>query len=154
VNSRLTGESLTEEQLADIAARGRKSAGFDDTPPAAREEEGRPVFDESQVGDSGMEGTRFVDDATQGPQGGPPRSRGLKRGAAGAAGLVLAGVGGKAGLDYLSGSEAQAAPILASTLVAEPSQEDRNYSADDMLDRVRRARQYQSYLVSGHMMPR
>jgi hypothetical protein len=68
------------------------------------------------------------------------------------AGAGLAG--GGAAINYLAGDEAQAAPILASTLVAEPSQEDRNYSADDMLDRVRRARQYQSYLVSGNMMPR
>lgn len=72
----------------------------------------------------------------------------------GAIGIGAGLAGGGAAIDYLTGEEASAAPILASTLVAEPSQEDRNYSADDMLDRVRRARQYQSYLVSGHMMPR
>lgn len=154
-NSRLTGESLTEEQLADIAARGRRSAGFDDTAPAAREEGDRPVFDESQVGDSGMEGTPFVDDAPQGGAGGKPQKRLVTKGRVLGVGAGVAGlVGGKAGLDYLSGTEAQAAPILASTLVAEPPPEDTNYSADSMLDRVRRARQYQSYLVSGHMMPR
>lgn len=72
----------------------------------------------------------------------------------GAIGIGAGLAGGGAAIDYLTGEEASAAPILASTLVAEPSREDRNYSADDMLDRVRRARQYQSYLVSGHMMPR
>ena len=82
------------------------------------------------------------------------RSGAVKRGAIGLGGAALLGLGGKVGLDYLAGDEVQAAPILASTLVAEPAQEDTNSSAESVLDRIRQARQYQSYLVSGNMMPR
>jgi hypothetical protein len=188
------------------AARSAGAAPVEEVvPPAARDASERPVFDEGDVGDSGMDragtspraarlarraqsaaGRRFVAesdaavadaqrrqaeadaatvdarrrqaeaDASSGGAEAPAagRSGAVKRGAIGLGGAALLGFGGKVGLDYLAGDEVQAAPILASTLVAEPAQEDTNSSAESVLDRIRQARQYQSYLVSGNMMPR
>ncbi len=195
------------------AARQAAAAPVEEVvPPAARDASERPVFDQNNVGNSGMDrtgqspraarlaraaqnsqsrsevaaGQRFEaesnaaaaearrvqaeadaaadiarrrqaeaeapSDGAEAPAAG--RSGAVKRGAIGLGGAALLGFGGKVGLDYLAGDEVQAAPILASTLVAEPASGDTNSSAESVLDRIRQARQYQSYLVSGNMMPR
>jgi hypothetical protein len=210
----------SEDQAIAVSSRppvpasrqGRAAPVEEVVPPAARDASERPVFDESNVGNSGMDRTgqspraarlaraaqnsqnrsevaagqlfeaesnaaaaearrmqaeadaaaaaaprrqaeaETPSDGPQAPAAG--RSGAVKRGAIGLGGAALLGLGGKVGLDYLAGDEVQAAPILASTLVAEPAQEDTNSSAESVLDRIRQARQYQSYLVSGNMMPR
>lgn len=151
-------------------------------PPAARPEAERPKFDENAVGDSGMDSTgespraarlararqkaqdraaaadanaRRKASETQsggetGGSGRKPKKGGITRGVLGMGGAaIIGGIGTNAALDMLE-SEAEASPIL---LPGAPP-EDTNNSAEDVLDRVRRARQYNSYLVSGHMMPR
>jgi hypothetical protein len=177
----------------------------EEIPPAARTQAERPAFDQSDVGDSGMDATgsspraarlarasqkardreslagsraraetaassssnrpRDVEpeapkknrDASK-PADAEPETPKKKGGIGGkaAAGAALFGLGlaGREGLNYLAGSEAQASPILGSSSVSDPYQEDTNNSAESVLDRVRQARQYRSYLVSGHMMPR
>lgn len=165
LNKATTRQQLSEAErqaleAEEAAARVRQSRSGD---PASRTEEEAPAVTGRRYDYEGDEG--FVYDDPPPPRGGgsgrgsgetasPTGKKGaVKKGVAGAVGLGLAGLGGKLGYDLLAASEAQAAPILASTLAAEQSPEDTN-STDRMLDRVRRARQYQSYLVSGHMMPR
>ena len=192
----------TSSRLPPSAVRTASATQVDEAlPPAARPESERPVFDQSNVGDSGMgstgespqaarlarraqnarnrstaaqadadaatarqrqaeadaaarEAARKGEAATsEGPAATGRRGNG-RRVLGGAIGIGAALAGGGSAIDYLAGDDVQASPILASSLVYEPPQEDRNYSADDILDRVRRARQYQSYLVSGNMMPR
>jgi hypothetical protein len=145
-----TGESPQAARLARRAQNSRNRAAAAEAGAAEAEAIRKRAEAEAAAREASSRGTET---APEGP---------AKTGRRITGGRVLGGVlgagaglaGGGAAINYLAGDEAQAAPILASTLVAEPSQEDRNYSADDMLDRVRRARQYQSYLVSGNMMPR
>jgi hypothetical protein len=198
-NPQILGSRGWDIDTSNLNSRDQVAAPVGDVDaPASLPESERPVFNEGDVGDSGMDragtspraarlaraavksrtrseiadGKRFEaesdvavadarrrqaeaeapSDGTQAPAAG--RSGAVKRGAIGLGGAALLGLGGKVGLDYLAGDEVQAAPILASTLVAEPAQEDTNSSAESVLDRIRQARQYQSYLVSGNMMPR
>jgi len=198
-NPQILGSRGWSIDTSNLNNRDQVAAPVEDVgAPASLPESERPVFNEGDVGDSGMDragtspraarlaraavksrtrseiadGKRFEaesdvavadarrrqaeaeapSDGTQAPAAG--RSGAVKRGAIGLGGAALLGLGGKVGLDYLAGDEVQAAPILASTLVAEPAPEDTNSSAESVLDRIRQARQYQSYLVSGNMMPR